>query len=84
MVNYDGESLNEHLIAANRILIELASLDPRERATLMSPAIQECVRVYSELLRFQATASLSDGDGEFLHRVMERMKPYLKCFGEDL
>jgi hypothetical protein len=77
-------SLSDLLIAANRILLELAAIDPRERTTAMSPAIRECLRVYTDLLLFEATAPLSDGDGLSLRGVMERMKTHLTYFGEDV
>jgi hypothetical protein len=77
-------SLSDLLIAANRILIELAAIDPKERTTAMSPAIRECMRVYTDLLLFQATTPLSDGDGKSLQGVVERMKTHLTYFGEDV
>jgi hypothetical protein len=77
-------SFSDLLIAANRILLELAAIDPKERTTAMSPAIRECLRVYTDLLRFEATAPLTAVDDASLRGVMERMKTHLTYFGEDV
>jgi hypothetical protein len=77
-------NLSDLLIAANRILLELVAIDPKERTTATSLAIRECLRAYTDLLLFQATASLPDGDGKSLQGVMERMKTQLVYLGEDV
>jgi hypothetical protein len=61
-------SLSDLLIAANRILLKLVAIDPAERTTARSLAVQECLRVYADLLLFQASASISDGDGKMPER----------------
>jgi len=77
-------SFRDLLTAANRILLELNAMDPKERPTLLSPVVRDCMRVYSELQAFQATAQLPDREGQFLQGVMDRMKTHLTSFGEDV
>jgi hypothetical protein len=77
-------SVTELLIAANRVLLELSAIDPKERTTLMSPAIRECLRVYCDLMAYHATGLLSEEDDQSLQRVMVRMKAHLTYLGEDV
>jgi hypothetical protein len=80
----DEERLRDHLIAANRMLITLGSVDPKERTTLMSPAIRECIQVYADLLHLKVTLMLSAAESQSLQGILERLKAYLTYFGEDV
>jgi hypothetical protein len=66
MSDEDRRRLQDRLMAANRVLILLGAIDSRERTTLMSPAIRECMQVYADLLKFHATASLSGSESASL------------------
>jgi hypothetical protein len=77
-------TLRDHLIAANRVLITLATIDPKERTTLMSPAICECMQVYADLLKFQVTLPPAAPETASVQAVLERLKAYLQYFGEDV
>jgi hypothetical protein len=80
----DHETLRDHLMAANRVLVTLSAIDPRERTTLMSPAIRECMAVYSDLLRCEIALSLSATESASLQGALGRLKAYLSYFGEDV
>jgi hypothetical protein len=78
------ESLRSHLIAANRVLITLGAIDPEERTTLMSPEIRECMEVYADLLQCRARLPLSSAESASVTGILDRLKAYLSCFGEDV
>lgn len=80
----DRRILEDNLIAANRVLITLGTIDPRERTTLMSPSIRECLQVYADLLKCQATLPLSAIEYASLAGILNRLKAYLTYFGEDV
>jgi hypothetical protein len=80
----ERETLRDHLIAANRVLMTLGTIDPKERTTLMSPAIRECMQVYADLLYLMGTLRLSADETASLQGILERLRGHLTYFGEDI
>ena len=82
----DGERAFFHnqLIEANRALITLGMIDLRERNPLAYPAVRDCMQVYSQLLHCQVSMPLSADESGVLQPVVDRLRAYLKMFGEDV
>jgi hypothetical protein len=81
----EGERAFFHnqLIEANRALITLGAIDPRERSPLTSPAIRDCFVVYTQLLNCQ-DLPLSPDESATARMVADRLKTYLRLYGEDV
>ena len=79
----DLKFLNNQLIEANRALITLGAFDLRERNPLISPAVRDCIQVYSQLPHCQQRMSLSVDEYARLQAVLNRLKSCLRSFGQD-
>ncbi len=84
-MTFDRESLFKHgLIEANRALIALAAIDERDRDSSISGTLQVSLLVYTDLLAMTQMNGFSSAQEEQIQAVLDRLKAYLKYFGEEV
>jgi hypothetical protein len=77
-------TFSNSLIEANRALIELGAIHCRERDNSVSKTVRDCLFTYTHLLTFQQSTSLGPDQSAQLQVVLDRLKAYLRFFGEDV
>jgi len=75
---------HNNLIEANRALAALGTINIRERSPLTSAALRDCMQVYTQLLRCQASLPLDEEEAKVLGSALDRIRSYLKFHGEDV
>jgi hypothetical protein len=72
------------LTDANRVLVALDGIEKPEKSLRFILTLQEGILVYSNLLAWQRTETLSMDEAEKLQSVLDRLEAKLHFFGQDV
>jgi hypothetical protein len=82
MSSDDRETMIAHISEANRVLILLDSMGPRDSRRSISRAVRDAHRAYDALLASQETIRLTVGEASEVQNLADRLKARLRFFGD--